>query len=384
MFAKMRITGLAVFCLFAFAGASLAQISSIEGDVKGEDGKPLQGVQVHIDRKDIKGNYKVKTDKKGHYFYGGLPLGTYRVSIEIDGKERDSVDNVRSQLGDSVPANFNLKESADRNKALSQAAATGTLSKEQERSMSPEQKAGIEKKAKENAANMAKNKVLNDAFTEGKEAQNAKNYEAAAQAFEKAAVLDANQHVIWGSMADSYSAMSKTKTGADQQAAQEKGAAAYVKALELKPDEAAYHNNYALLLAQMKKFPESQAELTKAAEIEPANAGRYFFNLGAVLVNNGQADAAVEAFKKAIAADPNYADAYYQYGVSLVSKATMTPDGKVIPPPGTIEAFQKYLELKPTGKDAEAAKGMITSLSTSVETEYHNPNAPAKKPVKKK
>ena len=154
--------------------------------------------------------------------------------------------------------------------------------------------------------------------------------------------------------------------------------------MELKPDEAAYHNNYALLLAQMKKFPEAQAELTKAAEIEPANAGRYFFNLGAVLVNNGQADAAVEAFKKAIAADPNYADAYYQYGVSLVSKATMTPDGKVVPPPGTIEAFQKYLELKPTGRDAEAAKGMIDTLSTSIETEYHNPNAPAKKPVKKK
>ena len=50
---------------------------------------------------------------------------------------------------------------------------------------------------------------------------------------------------------------------------------------------------------------------------------------------------------------PGYADAYYQYGVTLVSKAAIGADGKVTPVPGTVEAFQKYLELQPTGPYAQ-------------------------------
>jgi protocatechuate 3,4-dioxygenase beta subunit len=45
------------------ASVSLAQTSSIAGQVKGEDGKPLQGALIRIERLDIKGNYRVKTNK---------------------------------------------------------------------------------------------------------------------------------------------------------------------------------------------------------------------------------------------------------------------------------------------------------------------------------
>jgi hypothetical protein len=41
------------------------------------------------------------------------------------------------------------------------------------------------------------------------------------------------------------------------------------------------------------------------------------------------------AFKKAIEVDPNYADAYYQYGVSLMGKATLGEGGKMVPVAGT-------------------------------------------------
>ena len=87
-----------------------------------------------------------------------------------------------------------------------------------------------------------------------------------------------------------------------------------------------------------------------------ASAAKYFYNLGAVLVNTGHIEEAGAAFQKAIEADPNYADAQYQYGVYLISKATTAPDGKIVPPPGTREAFQKYLALQPTGPNSEAAK----------------------------
>lgn len=359
------------------AGATLAwaQVSSLEGVVKDEHGQPLKGAMVKIDRKDIKGHYQVKTDKKGHYFHAGLPLGVYNVSVEVDGKVRDTVDNVRTRLGDPLELNFDLKQSAEQQQALQKAAETGTLTKEQERQLSPEQREAIEKRMKEQQAQIQKNKALNDAFNQGKEAIMAKQWDTAVQAFTKASEMDPKQNVVWGNLADAYIGLAGTKTGADQEAAMNKAVEAFNKAIELKPDDAAYHNNYALALAKMKKFDEAQAELNKAAQLDPPNAGKYYYNLGAVLTNTGQLDPAGQAFKKAIEADPNYADAQYQYGIYLISKATTTPDGKIIPPPGTAEAFQKYLELKPNGPNAESAKSMLASIAGSVQTTYQNPDA---------
>jgi tetratricopeptide (TPR) repeat protein len=383
MLPTLRKFGLIVPVLLGCASIGWAQVSSLEGVVKDEHGQPLKGALVKIDRKDIKGHYQVKTDKKGHYFHAGLPLGIYKVTVAVDGHDRDSADNVRTRLGDPLELNFDLKQSAEQQQALQKAVETGTLTKEQERQMSPEQREAIEKRMKQQKEQIEKNKALNDAFNEGKGALAAKQWDAAVQAFTKASTMDPKQNVIWGNLADAYVGLAATKTGAEQEAAMSKAAEAFNKAIELKPDDAAYHNNYALALAKMKKFDEAQTELNKAAQLDPPNAGKYYYNLGAVLVNTGQLEPAGQAFKKAIEADPNYADAQYQYGVYLISKATTTADGKITPPPGTVEAFKKYLELKPTGPNAEAAKGMLASIEGSVQTQYTNPDA-KKSPKRKK
>jgi len=381
--ARYKLAGLAAATLLV-ASVSLAQTSSIAGHVKGEDGQPLQGALIRIERLDIKGTYRVKTNKKGEYFHAGLPLGTYRVICEVDGKEVDRVDNVRTRLGDPTEVNFDLQRLKQRREALQRAAETGQLTAEQARELTPEQRAQLEKAAKERAAQLAKNRALNEAFNAGMTALQAKQYQQAVESFTKASEIDPKQHVVWAHLADAYIGLASSKTGAEQEAMLGKGLEAYLKALEIKPDEAAYHNNYALALARAKKFEEAQAELTKAAQLDPANAGRYYYNLGALLVNSGQNEPAGEAFKKAIEVDPNYADAHYQYGVSLMAKAQVTPDGKVVPPPGAREAFQKYLQLKPDGPFAEAAKGMIATIDAGVQTEYRNPAAEQKKKTTRK
>ncbi len=182
---KMKTLALSAAGLLFMASAAFAQVSSIEGDVKGEDGTPLKGALVKIERKDIKGNYKVKSDKKGHYFHTGLPLGTYKLVVEVDGKDMDSVDNVRTTLGDSTVINFDLKANKQKQQSLAQAAETGTLTKEQTREMSSEQKAALDKAAKERQQSLAKNKALNDAFNEGMQALAAKQYDTAIAAFTK-------------------------------------------------------------------------------------------------------------------------------------------------------------------------------------------------------
>ncbi len=369
------------------ASSAWAQTTAIEGDVKGVDGKGLAGATIKIVRTDIKANYKVKTDKKGHYYYGGLAIGTYNITLEIEGMDVDQVSGYRSGLGDPKPANFDMKEIQARNAggaAAGGAGGAGPTAAEPERGMSAAQKAEYEKKKKEEAAAMAKNKELNDAFNAAREAQTAKNYNAAIEAFTKASVLDPNQHVVWGNMADSYAARAATETGEASTADYTKAAESYQKAIVIKPDDAAYHNNYALVLAKNKKFDEAQAELTKAAQLDPQQAGKYYFNLGAVFVNTGQNDPATDAFKKAIELDPMYSEAYYQLGLTLFAKATTTADGKIVPPAGTADAFQKYLELAPTGPNVDSAKAMLEAMGSKVETSFQKPGQKAPPATKKK
>src|SRR5581483_5242981 len=203
-----------------------------------------------------------------------------------------------------------------------------------------------EKQMKDQQERMKKNKALNDAYNDGVTAETNKQYDVAIEKLNAAAELDPTQIAVWQHLASSYQGLAKTKTGADFDSNMQKCLDAYSKAMTLKPDDPGIHNNYALALAADKKFPEAQAELKKAAELDPTNGGKYYYNLGALLVNSGQTGPAAEAFKKAIELTPTYADAYYQYGVSLVGQAKIDPStGKITPVPGTVEAFQKYLEL---------------------------------------
>ena len=48
----------------------------------------------------------------------------------------------------------------------------------------------------------------------------------------------------------------------------------------------------------------------------------------------------------------------------------MDKQGKMIPPPGTVDDFNKYLELQPTGPYADGAKQMLDTLGAKVTTGF--------------
>jgi len=380
---KVRNIALAIAGMSILAFTSLAQVATIEGDVKGPDGKPVQNAVVKIERTDIKGHWDTKTNKKGHYIYMGLPFGgTFNISIVIDGKMVDSRNGYQTR-GEQKPVDFDLKaaqqDRSAQQAAMQKAVETGQISDDMKRGLSAEQKAQMEKDIKDRAEKMKKNSALNEAFNAGMTAMQGKQWDQAITNFQKAGEIDPTQQAVWANLGEAYVKNAEGKTGPDFDTNITKSLEAYNKAIELKPDDAASHNNYALALGKAKKFPEMQAELKKAADLDPPNGGKYYYNLGAMLVNAGQNDAASDAFKKAIELTPTYADAYYQYGVTLVSKAQIAADGKVTPAPGTVEAFQKYLELQPNGQFSQQSKDMLATLGSSVETKFTDPNAKKKK-----
>jgi len=382
MFGKMKSLALAAAAFAFISLPAFGQMTAIEGNVKGLDGKPLANATVQFTRTDIKGSYTVKTDKKGKYGHYGLPMGKYDIAIIVDGKMMDQTKGIPTKFAGPAEVDFDLLKDG--------AQAGAAEAPEPDRGLSASEKAANDKKNKEREAALAKNKELNESFTAGKTALDAKQWDAAIEAFTKASTIDDKQVAVWSGLADAYFGAAGAKP--DQSAAlYDKSFDAYRKAIAIKPDDAAYYNNFAIALAKAKKMDEAQTNLDKAAQLDPAGAGKYFFNMGALLVNSGQNDAAGDQFKKAIGADPNYADAQYQYGVYLASKAQTDPSGKVIALPGTIEALTKYVELKgqacstatttsapPGCEQVAAAKEMASQLGGTISATYSNPAAQSK------
>ncbi len=371
---------LLTFALALLSAPAWAQVGSLEGKVLDENGEGVQNAKILLDRLDIKGHYEVKTKKKGLWFHAGLPLGQYKVSLEVDGKVVDSISGIPVSLGDNKPVNFDLGEVKKRMQAAQAAANQGQqASQDQLKSMSPEQRKAYEESLKKRQQQLSKNKELNESFNAGMTAKQAGDWQAAADAFTKASTMDAEQDVIWAQLAEAQGQLAQSKTGDERKQLYDDAVTSYQKAMELKPTDAAYVNNLGLTMIRAGQTDEGKAMLAKAAEMDPANGGKYYFNLGAVMINAGDTEGAAEAFRKATEVQPDYASAWYQLGTTLVGQATYKEDGSVEPVPGTVEAFKKYLELEPNGVNAPAAQSMIASLTGAVETSFENPDAPKKK-----
>src|SRR3990172_1049157 len=78
-----RVVGFLVV-LGALAGVAplMAQTGGLTGKAIDENGNPLVDHPVIIERTDIRGTYKTKTNKKGEYIYIGLPIGNYKVTLQ--------------------------------------------------------------------------------------------------------------------------------------------------------------------------------------------------------------------------------------------------------------------------------------------------------------
>jgi tetratricopeptide (TPR) repeat protein len=370
---------LAAAAVMLAAVPAFSQTAFVQGSVTDPDGKIVTGAQIAFENAETKNRIEAKSDKKGHYITSMKP-GIYAVTVMVDGKPRFSLKQYEAVGGNGDPLDIKLKP-------VSQApamAAAGPAPAAAGGKAAPPSK-DDEAKQKEREAQLAKNKELNDTYGLGKTALENKQWDEAITQLTKASELGPKQPAVWAGLADAYVGSAKAAKGDAAGPIYDKAFAAFETLLTIAPDEAGTYNNYALALAADKKLDDAKVKLAKAVELDPAGAGKYHYNLGALLMNSNQTDGALDEFKKAIAADPNYAEAYFYYGSTLVGKATLDQKtGKMIAPDGTIEALQKYVQLKPDGPNAQSAKDLIAALGSSVNVDYKDPNAPTKSTKKSK
>ena len=365
------VVGLSVPQVFAQA------MGSVKGVVRDAEGKPIVGVTVEWLGVETGRKYTLKTNGKGEYFSLGITPGKYKLTVSQDGKQIFFLNGIPVGV-DEVVQDVDLKKEQEK-------AAQG-------QGMTAEQVKQIQAQQAQAAKEKDTVKSLNEKLTAAKTASDAGDFDTAIATLTEANQMDNTRDLVWFRLGDAYrmSALKQTDP-AEKQKRLETSATDYQKAIELRNNSelakkdadnnakiAAYYNNLAEVYSKSNKIDDAVASYGKAAELDPTHASQYMFNTGAVLTNAGKVDAAIVAFDKVIAADPNKAAAYYWKGVNMIGKATLKGE-KMVAPEGTAEAFQKYLELEPTGTFAQPAKDMLASIGASIETTYGT----KKKAVKK-
>jgi tetratricopeptide (TPR) repeat protein len=354
-----------------FAQAS----GTVKGVCKDLEGKPLVDAIVVYANQDNGQKYTLKTNKKGEYFSLGIAAGKYNVTLYRNADDLKAGKELFPVKGFPVTLDENTLD-FDLQKEQQKAAQGQGLTPEQ---LKARQEA--EEKVKKENSTIA---TLNNKIVAANTSMKAGDFDGAIATLTEATQMDATRDVIWAQLADAYRSSApkqtdpaeKTKRLQEAVADYQKAIDIKQKAMETKKDAddnkklAAYYNNMADASAKSGKIDDAVKAYTQAAQLNPDGAAAYYFNIGAVLTNAGKADEAIAAFDKCIAADPNKADAYYQKGVNLIAKETLDKDNKAVAPPGTAEAFQKYLALAPTGPYADVAKQMLASIGAPVETGF--------------
>ena len=111
MLYRTLISSFLVAAAFAFSPSTPAQASGIQGEVRGVDGRPLQGAEVRIERKDKTGApVTIQTNTRGSYASSALPAGTYKISVVEGGAVKSNV-TIKTG-GETARVDFNLKASA--------------------------------------------------------------------------------------------------------------------------------------------------------------------------------------------------------------------------------------------------------------------------------
>jgi Flp pilus assembly protein TadD len=340
-----------------------AQNGSIAGTILDINGKPWFGLNVEA-VSDQGAKSDAKTDAQGMFAIRNLRPGVYTVTITTFPPPNEKqaavpMGQLKVTSGVEAKADMNFKDIMAKQGAEAQEKVKkDTEEKQKFEGMKAHFTAGTafleqERKAKDE---------LTKATPDQRDAlkQNLKDLSDKAstefQAAQKAAPeKDPNQHLLWAKLGESYDI-----AGRNEEAAQ-----AYQQAVLAKPDDPGYYNNLGNVLARAGKIDDARAAYTKSAELDPAKAATAWRNFGISLYNANRLGDAVEPLQKSAQLDPNNAQTWYLLGASLVYKMTVKKVGdKDVPEfaPGTIEAYQKAVELDPNGPYGQDAKKGLEQL----------------------
>jgi tetratricopeptide (TPR) repeat protein len=343
---------------------------AIRGQIMDVAGKPWADIGIQSVN-DQGSKLETKTDKDGNYVFRNLRSGVYTVYVQLPAPNKPYEAKCQVTSGSEAKVDLNFKDIASKQGAEYQEAAKKAEEAKGKMEglkahftagnalIDQEKQAKIDlQKAPPDQRDAAKQKLADLSDQAAKEFQ-----EATKSLGEK----DPNASLVWFKLGEAYDT-----AGRNEEAAQ-----AYQQAVSAKPEVAANYNNLGNVLARAGKIDEARAAYMKNAELDSANAATAWRNFGISLYNANRLGDAVEPLKKSAELDPKNAQTWYLLGASLVYKMTTKKVGdrqEVQFAPGTIEAYQKALELDPNGtwgKQAKEGLEQLQLMAPGIETKVN-------------
>jgi tetratricopeptide (TPR) repeat protein len=359
---KLRsLLTLAAAALLSVSISVMAQTPTgkVHGHVTDPTGVPKGGGTVTLSTDGgHTAKYSFPVSASGDFTGDGIAPGTYSLILRLpetpEGKFVDHIENVKVVGGDDVHQDIDMSRQAYIDK------------------MTPDQKKQVEEFKKKNTEVMKTNQViktLNADLNDARTANHDKKYDVAETLMLKDTGLKPDGELLWYELGNAQLGLKKYDDAANS----------YKKAIDLssaskKPSVeliAGAHAAIGEADARNNKATDAATEYDLAAKSNPTKANFYLSNEAVVYQNVGNADGQAAAADKAITADPKNPLPYYLKGQALAGKITVdSKTGSYVLPPGCAEAYQKYLELAPTGPYAAESKAILDASQTKVENKY--------------
>jgi hypothetical protein len=382
----------------AAPAAEAANTGKIHGKVINPTGQPQGNGSVSLSTDGgVTLKYTFPVSETGD-FSGEAPPGTYmlvyRAADTPAGKMVDSIRGVKITAGQDLAQDDDMSRQEYIDK------------------MSPDEKKQLEDLKKANAEAVSANKVINELNADLK-------------------VVGQDKHDIDNATATATQSLGATASKADiATKATEIKTAKYTdieslmtKDTQAKPDEALLWVNLGYGQAGLKKYDDAITSYKKAVDLEsaskkprtsviglaqaglgevyartgkvqdantaydaaakadPSNALLHLRNEAVIFFQENNSAAQVAAADEAIKSDanqsdPNLAILYYIKGQGLIQAATVDPKtNRIVLPPDCAAAYQKYLDLAPSGPYADEVAGILQQAGEKISSSYHAPKS---------
>jgi tetratricopeptide (TPR) repeat protein len=340
----------------------------IEGTILDFDGKPWANLGVKI-KNDQGSTQETKTDANGKFSFANLKTGRYAVLVQSEQMKQPYEHPADVRGGETASVNLNFKEILE--KQNPEAAAQYKKRAEEQQKFSGMKEhftKGVALLDQEKAAKTDLSKAPADQRDAAKQKVLDLSNQTVAEfqeALKAAPEKDPNQGLFWARMGEAY----------DLAGRNDEAIHAYQQAVAAKPDNASYFNNLGNVLARAGKIEEARAAYTKSAELDPANAGLAWRNFGISLYQVDRKSDAIAPLQKATQLDPKNPQGWYLLATCMVADPSVYKQVgdkiEVTPLPGTIEAYQKAIELDPNGTwglQAKAGLEQLQQMTGGIET----------------
>jgi Tfp pilus assembly protein PilF len=235
----------------------------VNGSVKTEDGKPIEGARVILIFSDG-AKEELTTDKKGNWSKVDLRPGQWTIGVMADGYKPDNVVVVLSAIKKNPPVDIKL-------------------------ALIPE-----------------------PPLSKGDNLYRQKKYAEALKEYQRVLAENPDLYQVHDKIGLCYHRLNDLDNAVK----------AFKLMLEKDPGSRSTLINISAIYLEKGNLEEGMKYVEQLDE-ESIKDPKTFYNIGVILFNKNRMDTAVDYFKKCVARDPNYVDGYYQLALAYLNKGDM-------------------------------------------------------------